>query len=73
MRRTRFRALPIELLAALCVFAGSARAENLEVTVHDSSGEAVADAVVYAVPSSGRTGRAAPTEIDQVDKEEPWA
>jgi plastocyanin len=69
MQRIQLRALQIGLLAACCAAAGPASAGSLDVTVRDSSGKAVADAVVYAVDGSGRAGSASATDVKQVDKE----
>lgn len=75
MQRARSAALPLTtILLLLAAFAGprAARAGSLSVSVTDSDGNGVKDAVVFAVPVShdGRRPSAVKTAaIDQIDKE----
>jgi plastocyanin len=59
------------ILAAALVAAHAAQGASVEAHVRDPSGQPVADAVIYAMPSTGpveaRRGRAQP--IEQVDRE----
>lgn len=58
-------------LAALACSAGAAHAANVQVQVVDQAGAPVSDAVIYAVPVSGKlpAAKPAPGVIDQVKRE----